>query len=141
MCILICITNTRYPDACWHIRISICFHEYFTLGKKHVGKGNINCPCTHVDQKKKKTSHICFNTNYPTEMKLVPIVHYGLIQFALKFFLSVRLYGGGSLPNFYFLNINPKIWQWSRKVYLSNCLEINFCYISNISLRVIRRRN
>ena len=43
----------------------------------------------------KKT--IYFNTNYRTEMKLVPIImDYYLLQFdALKFFLEVRLMGGG----------------------------------------------
>ena len=75
-------------------------------------------------------------------MKLVPItMDYSLLQFdALKFFLWVRLHGG-SLPNFNFFNVNPPIFQRNRKVHLSNSLEINFHNISNISLRVIRRRN
>ena len=47
--------------------------------------------------KSKKKTPIYFNTNYSTEMKLVPItMDYGLLQFdALKFFLGVRLHGAG----------------------------------------------
>ena len=53
-----------------------------------------------VGQKKKT---IYFNTNYRTEMKLVPIImDYYLLQFdVLKFFLGIRLQGG-SLSNFDF---------------------------------------
>ena len=85
---------------------------------------------------------IYFNTNYRTEMKLVPImIDYCLLLLdALKFFLGVRLYGG-SLPNFNFFIVNPQIFRRNRKVHLTNCLETNFHNISNISLRVIRRRN
>ena len=56
---------------------------------------------------KKKNTPIYFNTNYHTEMKLVPImVDYCLLQFhAFKFLLGVRLHGG-SLPNFNFFNVN-----------------------------------
>ena len=61
---------------------------------------------------KKKITLIYFNTNYPTEMKLVPIiVDYCLLQFdALKFVLGVRLHGGGevSLTNFNFFKVNPQ---------------------------------
>ena len=53
---------------------------------------------------------------------------------------GVRLHGR-SLPNFYFFNLNTQIFQQNRKVHLSNSLEINFHNISNIGLRVIRRRN
>ena len=75
-------------------------------------------------------------------MKLVPtITDYCLLQFdALKFFLGVRLHGG-SQPNFNFFNVNPRIFQRNRKVYLLNSLETNFHNISNFSLRHIRRRN
>ena len=47
-------------------------------------------------KKKKKKTPIYFNTNYCTEMKLVPtIMDYCLLQFdSLKFFLGVRLHGG-----------------------------------------------
>ena len=57
----------------------------------------------------KRNTPIYFNTNYRTEMKLVPIImDYCLLQFdALKFFLGDRLHGGGSLPNFNFFNVNP----------------------------------
>ena len=57
---------------------------------------------------KKKKIPIYFNTNYRTEMKLVPIImDYCLLQFdALKFFLGVRQHGG-SAQNFNFFNINP----------------------------------
>ena len=44
----------------------------------------------------KRNTTIYFNTNYRTEMKLVPIiVDYRLLQFdALNFFLEVRLHRG-----------------------------------------------
>ena len=95
--------------------------------------------CTVVQIKKGNTP-IYFNTNYLTEMKLVPIVMgYCLLQFnALKFFLGVLLHGE-SLPNFNFFNVNSQIFQRNRKVHLSNCLETNFHDIPNISLRDIRR--
>ena len=69
--------------------------------------------------------------------------HYGLLSisiYSLNFFLRVHLHGG-SQPNFSFFNVNPQIFQRNRKVHLTNCLETNFQNISNISLRVIRRRN
>ena len=93
-------------------------------------------------RKKKRNIPIYFNKNYRTEMKLVPLImDYCQVQFdALKFFLGVRLYGG-SLLNSNFFNINPQISQRNRKVHLTNCLKTNFHNISNISLRVIRRRN
>ena len=49
------------------------------------------------EKKKKRNTSIYFNTNYRTEMKLVPIImDYCLLQFdTLKFFLGVRLHGGG----------------------------------------------
>ena len=60
----------------------------------------------HSRSKKKnqRNTYIYFNTNYRTEMKLVPIImDYRLLQFdPLKFFLGVRLHRG-SLPNFDFL--------------------------------------
>ena len=75
-------------------------------------------------------------------MKLVPIIlDYCLLQFdAFKIFLEVRLYGG-SLPNFNFFDVNPQISQRIRKVHDTNCLELNFHNISNISLSVVRRKN
>ena len=90
---------------------------------------------------KKKRNNIYFTTNYRTEMKLVPIImDYCLLQFdALKFFIGLHLHGG-SLSNFDFFIVNPHIFQRIRKVQLTNCLETEF-HISNISLRVIRRRN
>ena len=84
--------------------------------------------------KKKRNIPIYFNTNYRTEMKLVVIMVYCLLQFdALKFFLG-GLSTWGSLPNFNFFNVNPQIFQRNRKVHLSNCLETNFHDIPNISL-------
>ena len=61
---------------------------------------------------KKKITLIYFNTNYPTEMKLVPIiVDYCLLQFdALKFVLGARLHGE-SVRNFNFFNVKPQIRQ------------------------------
>ena len=63
--------------------------------------------CT-ADKKKTRKTLIYFNTNYLTEMKLVPIImDYCLLQFdALKFFLGVRLHAE-SLPNINFFNVNP----------------------------------
>ena len=57
-------------------------------------------------KKKKGNTPIYFNTNYPTEMKLVPVtMDYYLLQFDdLKFFLGVRLHRG-SLPNFNIFNV------------------------------------
>ena len=94
-------------------------------------------------KKKKKTewnTPIDSNTNYRTEMKLVPIiVDNSLFQFdALKFFIGLRLHGG-SLPNFNFFNVNPQIFQRNRKVHLSICQETNFHGIPNFSFRDIRR--
>ena len=91
--------------------------------------------------KKKRNTPIYFNTNYRTEMKLVPIImDYCLLQSdAVKFFLGVRLHLGFQ-RNFNFFNVNPKIFQRNRKVHLTNCLKTNF-HISNINLRDIRRRN
>ena len=92
--------------------------------------------------KQKQNTPIYFNTNYRTEMKLISIfMDYCLLQFdVLKFFLGVRLHGG-SEPNFNFFNVNTQIFRRNRKVHLTNYLEKNFHNISNISLRVIRRRN
>ena len=87
---------------------------------------------------KSKNTPVYFNTNYRTEMKLVPIImdYCPLHLDALKCFLGMRLHGG-SLPNFKFFNVNPQIFQRNRKVHLSNCLKTNFHDISNISLGVI----
>ena len=75
-------------------------------------------------------------------MKMVLIVtDYCLLQYdTLKFFLGARLHGG-SLPNFQFFNVNHPICQRNRKVHRSNCQDTNFRNISDISLRIIRRRN
>ena len=63
---------------------------------------------------------IYFNTNFRTEMKLVPIImDYYLLQFdALQLFLKIRLHGG-SLPNFNIFSVNPQFFQQNRKVLLS----------------------
>ena len=62
-----------------------------------------------VGQKKRNTP-IYFNTNYRTEMKLIPIImDYYLLQFdALKLLLGVRLYRG-SQTNFNFFNVNTPL--------------------------------
>ena len=75
-------------------------------------------------------------------MKLIPIsMDYCLFQFdALKFFLGVYLHGG-SLPNFNFFNVNPQFFQQNCSVHFLNFLEISFHNNSNVSLRVINRRN
>ena len=48
-----------------------------------------------LSRQKNQNTPIYFNTNYRTEMKLVPIImDYSLHQFdAIKFFLGVRLHG------------------------------------------------
>ena len=69
--------------------------------------------------------------------------HHALVStsvWCFKIFLGFRLHGG-SLPNFNFFNANPQIFQRNRKVPLSICVETNFHNISNINLRIIRRRN
>ena len=57
---------------------------------------NLHICTMYSRSKKKRNTPIYFNTNYRTEMKLVPIImDYCLLQFnALKFFLSIRLHGG-----------------------------------------------
>ena len=92
--------------------------------------------------KKKRNTPIYFNTNYRTEMKLVPIIIDNcLLKFdAFKFYLGVCLHEG-SLPNSSFFNATPPIFQRNRKTHLSDCGETNFHNISNISLRLIRHRN
>ena len=96
----------------------------------------------HFTVGQKKNNPIYTNTNYRTEMKVVPfIMDYRVLQFdALKILLRVRLHVG-SLPNFNFFNANPQVFQRNRKVHLPNSLKTNFHSISNISLRVIRLRN
>ena len=68
---------------------------------------HINVQQVKKKKKKKRNTPVYVNTNYRTEIKLVPIImDYCLLQFdALKFFLGVRLHGG-FLPNFNFFNIN-----------------------------------
>ena len=68
-----------------------------------------------------------FDTNYRTEIKLVPIImDYSLLQLdTLNFFLGVRLLGG-SLPNFDFFNVNSQIFQRNRTVHLTNCFDRKF---------------
>ena len=97
--------------------------------------------CT-VGQKIKTKYPFLFQYKLRTEMKLGPIImDYCLLQFdALKISLGMPLHRG-SQTNFNFFNVKPQIFQRNRKVHLSNCLESNFHNISNISLRVIRRRN
>ena len=75
---------------------------------RHGGNGSF---AMYSKSKKKRNTPIYFDTNYRTEMKLVPIImDYCLLQFdILKFFLGVRLHGGGSQPNFNFFNVNPQI--------------------------------
>ena len=63
-------------------------------------------------KKKKRNNNTYFNTNYRTEMKLMPIImDYCLLQFdILQFLLEVRLHGE-SLPNFNLFNVNPQIFS------------------------------
>ena len=100
------------------------------------------CTCTIGKKKRKRNAPIYFNTNYRTEVKLVPIiVDYCPLQFdALNFFLIDHLHEE-SQPNFSCFNVNLQICQRKCKVHLTNCLETKFHDISIISLRVSRRRN
>ena len=59
---------------------------------------------------------------------------------ALIVFLGVRLHEG-TLNNFNFFKVNLQMFQRNRKVKLTYCLGTNFHNISNISLRVISRKN
>ena len=60
-------------------------------------------------QTKKKNTPIYFNTNYRTEMKLVPIImdHCLLQSDALKFFLGGPRLHGKSQPVYNFFDVNP----------------------------------
>ena len=63
-------------------------------------------------KKKSRNTPIYFNTNCRTEMKLVSIImDYCLLQFdTLKFFLGIRLQGGGvSAYNFNSFNVKSQI--------------------------------
>ena len=62
-------------------------------------------------------------------------------NFMLYMFSDVFLFMVGSLTNFHFFNVNPKIWQWNIKVQWSNYLDTNFHNISDFTLRVINYRN
>ena len=75
-------------------------------------------------------------------MKLVPVnMDYSLLQFdALKFVLGIRLHGG-SLPSSNFFYVKLQIWHRNHKVHRSNYLDTNYHNISDISLKVIGRRN
>ena len=65
-----------------------------------------------------------------------------LLEFeAINFFLGIRQHGRGLYLTLIFFQHKPQIFQGNRKVNLTNCLETNFHNISNISLRVISRRN
>ena len=58
----------------------------------------------------KRNSPITSNASYPREIKLIPN-NMGYYQFqfhAVNFFLGVRFHGG-SVPNFNFFNVNPRI--------------------------------
>ena len=65
----------------------------------------------YSQSKKKRNTPIYFNTNYRTEMKLVPIImDYCLLHLdAFKFFLGVRLHGEYQLI-FNLFNINPQFF-------------------------------
>ena len=97
-----------------------------------------------VGQKKRKTKHpylFQYKLSYRNEAAPI-IMDYCKRHFdALKFFLGVRLHGGGSQNNFNSFNVNPHIFQRNRKLHLSNSLEAHFHNVSNISLRVVRSRN
>ena len=90
---------------------------------------------------KKKETPLLFPVQIIVEMKLFSInIYYRLLQFEAFFFIGV-LFPGGSLPNLNFYNVNSQIWQRNCKVHPSNSLDKNFQNISDINLRVIRRRN
>ena len=92
-----------------HDRIEFSKRIYTYIFFKHV----------HCTIGIKKHTPIYFSTNYPIEMKLVPIIKdYCLLQFhALKLFLGARLHGS-SLPNLIFFKVNPQMFQRNCKVHL-----------------------
>ena len=93
--------------------------------------------CT--DGQKRGGAPINFNTNCSREIKLLPINC--LLQFhTLNVFLGIRLHAE-SLSNIIFFNVNPQIWLRNRKFHYSDCLDRNLHSISDINMRVIRRRN
>ena len=110
----------------------------YTYLRHYLKRKNITCTVGQI--KKKRNTLIYSNTNYRTEVKLVPVImDYCLLQYnALKFFLGFNLHGW-SEPNFNFFYVNPQICQRDQKVRLTNWLEKFFHNIFNISLRVIRR--
>ena len=99
-----------------------------------------------VGQKKRKTKHpylFQYKLSYRNEAAPI-IMDYCKRHFdALKFFLGVRLHGGGSQNNFNFFKVNPKRFKTfrNRKVHLTNCLETKFHIISNFRWRIIIRKN
>ena len=71
---------------------------------------------------------------------VLTFIHTENIQL-MPWLVQGSVYTGGSQPNINFFYVNLQIFQRNSKVHLSNCLETNFCNISNISLRVTRRRS
>ena len=73
------ILVANYEWYSYRFQLVECFLNYqkFIVDKKKTKK-----------RKKKRIAPIYFNTNYPTEMKMVPVImDYCLLQFgALKFF-------------------------------------------------------
>ena len=136
------------PHKKWFHECTLAFHYTLLNGDFEITYVNAihlfiyNMYYVQQNNKKKRNTHIYFNTNYCTEMKLVQIImDYCLLQFdALKFILRVRLHGG-FLFNFYFIKVNPQIFQRNCKIHHSNSLETNFHNISNIISRVITHRN
>ena len=116
------------------LNCELCLHSFdnLPLEKAH----------STVGQKKKKSTPSNLNTNYRREMKLVPVNRdYCLLSFdAFEFSLGSRLHGG-SLFNFNFYLCKSPNLTTKSKVYHSDCLDTNFHNISDITLRVIRRRN
>ena len=120
-----------------HIYICIWLQTYYIYT-------NLLYACT-VGQKKNnnKIKHPCFFQYKLSNRNKTAINHHGLLStsvWCFKIFLSGAS-TWGSQPNFNFFNVKPQNFQRNRKVHLTNCLETYFHNISNISLRVIRRKN
>ena len=85
---------------------NLFLHSCKKIYKSYIHQNQYGSPVGNPYVQLVETHPIYFNTNYYSEIKLVPIIlDYCLLQFdTLKFFLGVRLHGG-NLPIFnFFLN-------------------------------------
>ena len=95
-------------------------------------------------KKKERKKHPCLLQYKLLNRNETGTNHHGLLStsaWCFEIFLRGVPLHKRSLPNFNFFNVIPQFFQRNRKVCFSNYLETNFHCISNISLRVIRRKD